>query len=315
MSIKCTSRVWEYSTASGTELLVLLAISDHAHEDGTGAYPSLQTLAAKCKISKRSVQRYLKKLSKGGELKIEYGKGRNGTNLYTVLSGLLLTNGEIIIKTICFMCSCEQNETTIFDKHHRIPGDDSSLVDLCRDCHVRLHQLLCTDIGGDNLSPPDVGGDKTKEGDDKNGIKGVTPMSPEPSVNRHIDPSVKRLSSNSNKEWARFIEVYKFYVPHRPQPRATTTSIKNKLITRLKDDYFKVNYERALEKAGKSDFIAEKDFFDAEWFLKNDTNWEKCLNDKYKNNGTSRRKSQAELRQEASDKNIKDIVRNIMEDE
>ncbi len=182
--------------------------------------------------------------------------------------------------------------------------------------HGTNKYLIPIPVWGDKMTPP-IGGD-VKNGRGVTQLRhggGDTATTPKPSVKRHIDPSVKRLSSNSNKEWSRFLEVFKFYVPHRPQPRATTTSLKNKLITRLKDDYFKVNYERALEIAGKSEWIAEKEFFDAEWFLKNDTNWEKCLNNKYKNGSTSRRKSQAELRQEASDKNIKDIVRNIMEDE
>ena len=88
------------------------------------------------------------------------------------------------------MCSCEKDDDTImFDEHHRIPGNDESIIDLCRECHIKIHQLIGTDMGGDNLTPLPVGDDKNNQGGDNlddggdsGGIKGVTPMSPEPLV-------------------------------------------------------------------------------------------------------------------------------------
>jgi hypothetical protein len=87
MSIACMSRVWKHSKAKGSELLVLLAIADFAHDDGSNAFPSVPTLAAKSRLSVRAVQFVLRKLEAIGELEIIEKGGRNGSNLYRVLIG------------------------------------------------------------------------------------------------------------------------------------------------------------------------------------------------------------------------------------
>ncbi len=55
MSIKVASYTWEHSQHKGSALLLLLAIADHAHEDGGGAYPSIGTLAAKIRMTPRLI--------------------------------------------------------------------------------------------------------------------------------------------------------------------------------------------------------------------------------------------------------------------
>ena len=92
----------------------------------------------------------------------------------------------------------EKDDIVIFDQHHRVPGDDETLIDLCRPCHIKLHKLTDND-GGDKMTPrqddrddnDNDRGDKSDMGDDTGGIKGVTPMTPEPSVNHHLEPSIK----------------------------------------------------------------------------------------------------------------------------
>ena len=64
--------------------MVLLAIADHAHDDGGGAYPSIDTLAFKSRLSTRQVKRVLHELVESGELVIEPNAGPRGANLYTV---------------------------------------------------------------------------------------------------------------------------------------------------------------------------------------------------------------------------------------
>lgn len=64
------SWVWEHSRASGTDLLVLLAIADSANDDGRNAWPSVPTIAGKCRVSERTVQRSLRKLVSLGELRV-----------------------------------------------------------------------------------------------------------------------------------------------------------------------------------------------------------------------------------------------------
>ena len=49
---------------SASEKLVLLAMADHARDDGTGCYPSVETLARKTSQSRRGVQKIIRKLEK-----------------------------------------------------------------------------------------------------------------------------------------------------------------------------------------------------------------------------------------------------------
>lgn len=84
MSIKVMTRVWENSKNKGSGLLLLLAIADHAHDDGAGAWPSIKTLAAKTRMSERNVQYLIRSVEKTGELKILTGEGPHGCNAYAI---------------------------------------------------------------------------------------------------------------------------------------------------------------------------------------------------------------------------------------
>lgn len=85
MSIKVSSFVWDNSKASEGSLLVLLAIADFSHDDGTGAWPSLQTLGKKARLSERGVRYAIRKLEDAGELVVDYKAGRNGCNRYRIV--------------------------------------------------------------------------------------------------------------------------------------------------------------------------------------------------------------------------------------
>jgi len=85
MSIQAMTRVWADSAAGGSELLVLLAIANYAKADGTGAWPSVRTLAADARVSPRSVQRIIQRLEGRGELRIHRSAGPGGAHLYDVL--------------------------------------------------------------------------------------------------------------------------------------------------------------------------------------------------------------------------------------
>jgi hypothetical protein len=84
VSIKVQSYVWEHSKAKGSALLLLLAIADHAHDDGDNAYPSVDTLKNKCRQSERNVQRLLRELAAMGEINIRDQKGPHGCNVYVI---------------------------------------------------------------------------------------------------------------------------------------------------------------------------------------------------------------------------------------
>jgi hypothetical protein len=81
------ARVWDASTHSGTELLMLLAIADFA-DDAGNAYPAVGTLAEKCRMSSRNANFILTALRQSGELEVRANEGPKGTNRYKVLVGM-----------------------------------------------------------------------------------------------------------------------------------------------------------------------------------------------------------------------------------
>lgn len=83
MSVRVMSRVWERSALGGSELLLLLAIADHADDEGR-AYPSVETLAKKVRMSARNARYLLAKIERSGELTIARNAGPRGCNLFTV---------------------------------------------------------------------------------------------------------------------------------------------------------------------------------------------------------------------------------------
>lgn len=85
MSVECMDRVFRYSkTTKPAERLILLAIANHATSDGSGAYPSIQTLAKEAGgVSERYVKEIIRNLEELGELIIHTGGGAT-SNRYTV---------------------------------------------------------------------------------------------------------------------------------------------------------------------------------------------------------------------------------------
>lgn len=84
MSIRIMADVWAFAPQKGSKLLLLLAIADFADDDGK-AFPSLETLSKKIRMSERNTQYLLRTLEKEGALKIEYRPYH--PSLYTVLRG------------------------------------------------------------------------------------------------------------------------------------------------------------------------------------------------------------------------------------
>jgi len=80
MSIKVMTWVWDHSPAVGTELLMLLAIADHASDNGRDAWPSIKTLARRTRLGERTVQRVLRRLADEGHLVIHVGGGRRSNH-------------------------------------------------------------------------------------------------------------------------------------------------------------------------------------------------------------------------------------------
>lgn len=90
MSIEVMAEVWKKSQHSGTNLLMLLSVADFADDDGV-AFPSVQRLAVKCRMSKRNAQDRLRELAESGELSIFKNQGPppKFPNLFQVNLGAL----------------------------------------------------------------------------------------------------------------------------------------------------------------------------------------------------------------------------------
>ncbi|MBP8291734.1 MAG: helix-turn-helix domain-containing protein [Caldilineaceae bacterium] len=71
---------------TGSALLMLLAIADHANDDGV-CWPSISTLAEKARVKPRQAQNLITQLRESGELSVRTGKGRNNTSIYVVTIG------------------------------------------------------------------------------------------------------------------------------------------------------------------------------------------------------------------------------------
>lgn len=86
MSVKIMSMVFDRYPNGGGEMLLALALADHAHDDGTNVYPSIKALAEKTRQSERTVQYQLRRMEESGWLiLVNSGNGgRNQTREYRI---------------------------------------------------------------------------------------------------------------------------------------------------------------------------------------------------------------------------------------
>lgn len=101
MSLRAIIAVFERSEARLAHRLVLLALADYAHDDGSNAHPSVKTLARKARVDERTVQRALADLVATGEL-VKTGQTKHGVSIWTLRPGGdnlspegLLANGSL----------------------------------------------------------------------------------------------------------------------------------------------------------------------------------------------------------------------------
>ena len=81
MSVHVSSWVWKHSKADGTQLLVMLALADMCNDSGQ-CWPGIESIADRCRISGRAVQKNLRQAETDGELLILKQPGRYDTNRY-----------------------------------------------------------------------------------------------------------------------------------------------------------------------------------------------------------------------------------------
>lgn len=78
MSIKVMNLVWCSAPVNGNKLVIMLALSDWAYDDGTGARPYVPQLAKKTRVSDRTIQRLLKELEDEDKLIERVARGGDG---------------------------------------------------------------------------------------------------------------------------------------------------------------------------------------------------------------------------------------------
>lgn len=73
MSLDASAIVWAHSEATGSELLVLLAIADH--EGDGGAWPAMETLARRGRVTRDAARKIVRRLEARGEITTETNGG------------------------------------------------------------------------------------------------------------------------------------------------------------------------------------------------------------------------------------------------
>lgn len=85
MSWRAVEWVLDHATTrDSTEQMVLVAIAEQSFDDGMGARPSIARLARRCRMSRRSVQRALKKLCSRGVL-LKTGRWKHGEYCFGIV--------------------------------------------------------------------------------------------------------------------------------------------------------------------------------------------------------------------------------------
>lgn len=111
-----------------------------------------------------------------------------------------------------------------------------------------------------------------------NGTKSVTS-----NVTTAVTSNVlnKDIDIDINNIYIAIRETYAKLFPEKPLPRTNNSTLVSKTKTRSKSKHFLDNWEKALNRASKSPLCHESPWFNLDWFLKNDNNYEKCLNGNY----------------------------------
>lgn len=84
MSVDVMTWVFKFSETKLGARLVLLALADYAHDDGSKAFPSVAEIAKKARLSERQVKRCLKNLEEEGHISVD-GLSPYGTQMYSIL--------------------------------------------------------------------------------------------------------------------------------------------------------------------------------------------------------------------------------------
>lgn len=83
MSIKLMTKVWEHGPQNQNEMIVLLCLADRADLESAECYPSVGSVADRCRLSKRGTRQIMRRLEDKGWLETNFEGGRK-TNTYRI---------------------------------------------------------------------------------------------------------------------------------------------------------------------------------------------------------------------------------------
>lgn len=84
MSIKLMNVAWTVAIPNASAKIVLLALADHANDEGTSCFPQIETICKKCGLTYRGVTKILEQLKTNGQITVVSGRGRHRSNNYKV---------------------------------------------------------------------------------------------------------------------------------------------------------------------------------------------------------------------------------------
>lgn len=122
MSVKVMSAIFDRYPHGGGEMLLALALADHAHEDGTSVRPSVKLLAKKTRQSERTIQYQLRKMQAYGWLiLVRVSSGKPGDPNEYKINSAWLTGAE---NDGCNFCTGATDSTHGCNSEHtRVQND------------------------------------------------------------------------------------------------------------------------------------------------------------------------------------------------
>jgi len=137
MSIKVSSAVWGLSEMKGSALLLLLAIADNASDEGF-AWPGLELLAKKTRMSRRQTIRLVQEIEEFGELIVIKGKKYNR---------YLINVWDYEDKKKCQICWKRKTDTDVLLEHFVCPSSYigkkiNQSISVCAKCSSEIHKVF-----------------------------------------------------------------------------------------------------------------------------------------------------------------------------
>ena len=287
---------------------VFIAIARFVPPDGSEGYASVRTIADVAGCDKDTVSRWVQALEEAGELKTrKTGQGRGQRVYYTILlpfdkpkHGAIIYGDNNQNNVPTGSGDGDNNQINVPTKmgtiikelmaqNEKLMAQNAKLLSLLPELLSPSEELLSPSGEllspfGELLSPSMVGTEtiETIETIETNNISQNSDENEKSDETQSEEVAPKALAAPA-AEYAEFVKIWGDYFPSKPSIRLNNKTLQGKLKTRLKSAHFRDNWKAALLRASKSDFLKNSSWFVADWFLKNDNNYEKCLNGNYDN--------------------------------